>query len=167
MQHRAEAAEEFGVDKISLLFPSKIFVVEIIIAVQNMEKLCKILRTLEAVHMNERFRRRHGLVVLDGRTHHDGQNIILERLQPELLCDVVRTVGILKRQIELVLSQYIAAFRVVPGAVFSSTVSVDIDCNMLSELSGVFQSVVSGITVTEGDLCYFNGLWGCMLVLLV
>ena len=115
--------------------------------------------------MNERFRRRHGLVVLDGRTHHDGENIILERLQPELLCDVVRTVGILKRQIELVLSQYIAAFRVVPGAVFSSTVSVDIDCDMLSELSGVLQSVVSGITVTEGDLCYFNGLWGCMLLL--
>ena len=165
MQHRADATEEFRVDEISEGLPSEVFIVEIVILVQDVEVLGQLPGTLETLHMNERFRRRHGLVVLDGRTHHDGQNIILERLQPELLCDVVRTVGILKRQIELVLSQYIAAVRVVPGAVFSSTVPVDIDCDMLSELSGVFQSVVSGITVTEGDLCYFNGLWNCMLLL--
>ena len=65
VQHRADTTEEFSVDKISQLFPSKIFIVEIIIAVQDVKELCEILRAVETVDMNERFRRRHGLVVLD------------------------------------------------------------------------------------------------------
>ena len=73
----------------------------------------------------------------------------MERLQPELLCDVVSTVGILKGQIELVLSQYIAAIRAVPGTLFSSTVTVDINSDMFAELLCVLQPIVPGVAVTD------------------
>ena len=53
VQHRAETTEEFSVDIISQLFPSKIFIVEIIIAVQDVKELCEILRAVKTVHMNE------------------------------------------------------------------------------------------------------------------
>ena len=157
VKHRADSTEEFGVDKISQLLPSKVFIVEIIIAVQDVEELCQVLRAVETVDMNEGFGRSYSLVVLDGRPHHDGKNIILESIEPELLSDVVHTVGVLKCQIELVLSQFIAALRAVSRTEFSSAVTEHINPDVLAELLRVLQPVVPGVAVADepGNLAGF------------
>ena len=84
------------------------------------------------------------------------------QISPELLSDVVNTVGILKCQIELVFSQYIETLRAVPGTLLSSTVTVDINYNMFLQFLGVLQSVVPGVAVTEGR-CSIRNPWAKIL----
>lgn len=131
MQHGAHAAPVVGVDELTGALPFKVGIVQLVVLVQNVQIVGQLLVRRELVHMyvGTVWRRIH--IVLRPGAHNDGQNISAQRIHEKLLRNVVLAVGVLKRQIELVVVvQDIEAFeRGAPRTFVVATRSVDINLN--------------------------------------
>ena len=105
-----------------LTFPSKILVVESVVLIQSVEVIGQVFDRVEIVDVDEGIVRRVELVVGARSAHHHRHDVGHQRVDVELLGDVVAAVGILEGQVELVV--FDAVFRFPSTAEFTPTISL-------------------------------------------
>lgn len=76
MQHRAQPAEELGVDKLAGALPQEVLVVQLVVRVQPVQVLGQPPRRFVIVHVQVRPLRHHPLVILPASSHRDRQHVM-------------------------------------------------------------------------------------------
>lgn len=149
VQHGTDATPEVRVDELACALPLEVAVVQVVVLVQHMQVLGQLLGRRELVHVDVGLIGRHRSIVLRWRTHHNGQHIPVQRVDKELLRDVVPAVGVLERQVELVVrvQDLETLARLGARAMERATVAVDVD--LQEKVILVYQSVISRLNSKE------------------
>lgn len=156
VQHGTDATPEVRVDELPRALPLEVAVVQVVVLVQHMQVLGQLLGRRELVHVDVGLVGRHRSIVLGRRTHHNGQHIPVQRVDEELLRDVVPAVGVLERQVELVVrvQDLEALARLGARAMERATVAVDVD--LQEKVILVYQSVISIDSIQKRNAGHTN-----------
>jgi len=134
VERGAHPAPVVRVDELPGALPLEVRVVQLVVAIQDAQILRQLLGRGELVYVDVRPPWGTHLVILRPGPHHDGQNPSVQRIYEELLCDVVLAVGVLERQVELVVvvQDLKALVRRAPRALEVATSPIDV--NLLAKL---------------------------------
>lgn len=132
MESGAHPAPVVRIDELPGALPLEVGVVQLFIPIQDVQVLRQFLRRGELIHVDVGTTRSTHLVVFRTGTHHNRQDLSVQSVDEKLLGDVVLAVGVLERQIELVVvvEDLEALVRRTPGALEVATRPIDINLIM-------------------------------------
>lgn len=160
VQHSAQSTPEVRINKLPGALPPEVRVIQFIVTVQSVQVRGQLGGVRELVHVDVRPLRGAALVVLRPRAHDHGQHVLRQPVHVELLRDVVAAVGVLEREVELVLAvQDLEALPVGARALERAAGAVDVHGDVLGQLAGVAEAAVAGAAVRyePGDFFGFVG----------
>lgn len=110
-----------------------------------MQIIGEVLRRFEVIDVDVGFHGGLSTIVIRVCPHHDGQDVVAEAVDEELLGDVVSAVGVLEGQVELVVSvEHLEALgRVGPRAPLGAARAEDVHPDVITQLLGVLKAVVA------------------------